>query len=282
MRPDDATNQAFEYCLAVAATKFGIELLFTVAMSNHHHTGIFDRDGRYPEFLEYFHKLFAKCQNALRGRWENFWASEQTSVVRLEGATDILDKLVYALTNPVKDDLVEKVVDWPGVSSYQANRTGNAKTVPRPKHFFRENGPMPETAELRFERPSEFTHLTQEEWATLVEKHVRRIELEARDRRVAARGTVLGRRRILSQSWSATPASREPRRKLRPTVAAKSIWRRVEALRRNDQFLAAYRRARSALASGYNFVTFPEGTYWMVRFMSVVCDLRPARELLAA
>ena len=50
-------------------------------MSNHHHTGIEDPEGNYPEFLEHFHKLFAKCQNALRGRWENFWSSEQTSVL---------------------------------------------------------------------------------------------------------------------------------------------------------------------------------------------------------
>jgi len=83
MRPDRETNNAFIYCLAVAAAKFGIRVLFTAAMSNHHHTGIYDPDGCYPAFIEHFHKLFAKCQNALRGRWENFWSSEQTSVVRL-------------------------------------------------------------------------------------------------------------------------------------------------------------------------------------------------------
>jgi len=33
-----------------------------------------------PEFLELFHKLVAKHQNALRGRWEKFWASEATSI----------------------------------------------------------------------------------------------------------------------------------------------------------------------------------------------------------
>ena len=58
--------------------------------------------------LEHFHKLFAKCQNALRGRWENFWSSEQTSVVRLVDPNDIIDKMTYALTNPVKDGIVEK------------------------------------------------------------------------------------------------------------------------------------------------------------------------------
>jgi len=50
MRPDRETNNAFIYCLAVAAERFGIRVLFTVAMSNHHHTGIYDPDGCYPAF----------------------------------------------------------------------------------------------------------------------------------------------------------------------------------------------------------------------------------------
>jgi len=61
MRPDPKTNQAFVYCLAVAAERYEIDVLFTVAMSNHHHTGIYDKHGNYPAFLECFHKLFAKC-----------------------------------------------------------------------------------------------------------------------------------------------------------------------------------------------------------------------------
>ena len=113
LRPDRATNNAFVYCLAVAALRTGVRVLFTAAQSNHHHTGILDPLGKYPEFIEHFHKLLAKCMNALRGRWENFWSSEQTSVVRLVDSGDVLDKMVYALTNPVKDNLVERVSETP-------------------------------------------------------------------------------------------------------------------------------------------------------------------------
>jgi len=83
LRPDPETNNAFIYCLVEAALRYGITVLLSCAMSNHHHTVIYDRDGRYPEFVEHFHKLLARSQNALRGRWENFWSSEQTCVVRL-------------------------------------------------------------------------------------------------------------------------------------------------------------------------------------------------------
>jgi putative transposase len=282
MRPDDQTTESFEYCLAVAAQRCGIELLFTVAMSNHHHTGIFDPDGRYPEFLEYFHKLFAKCQNALRGRWENFWSSEQTSIVRLVSASDVLDKLVYTVTNPVKDHLVSRSGDWPGATSYRAHRTGEEKIVRRPKHFFRDDGPMPERAVLRFHRPRGFSHLPQQEWAGLVGQRVRMVELRAEADRRASGTSVLGARAILAQRWQARPCSREPRRRLNPRIAAKSTWRRIEALQRSRLFLKAYRAARKLLATGYNFALFPEGTYWMLRFMRVVCEVESSAAPLLA
>src|SRR6478735_2111667 len=194
MRPDAETNNAFIYCLAYAAERCGIEVLFTVAMSNHHHTGIHDRDGRYPEFLEYFHKLFAKCQNALRGRWENFWSSEQTSVVRLAEPSDVIDKMTYALTNSVKDRLVERTHHWPGVTSLEATLRGTIMSASRPKHFFREDGPMPTTVHLAFSRPRGFEHLNVAKFAELVAERVRQVEelVLAERRRTGAR--VVGRR----------------------------------------------------------------------------------------
>jgi hypothetical protein len=70
MRPDRETNNAFIYCLAVAAETFGIRIRFTVAMSNHHHTGIYDPAGCYPAFIEHFHKLSpnARTPCAVAGR----------------------------------------------------------------------------------------------------------------------------------------------------------------------------------------------------------------------
>ena len=79
---------------------------------------------------------------------------------------------------------------------------------------------------------------------------------------------VLGRRAILRQSWRACPTRREPRRQLRPRVAARSPWSRVEALLRNRQFLAAYREARDRWVAG-TLIPFPIGTYWLRRFAHV-------------
>ena len=276
MRPDRETNNAFVYCLAEAAARFGIEVLFTAAMSNHHHTGIYDPEGNYPAFIERFHKLFAKCQNALRGRWENFWSSEQTSVVRLVDPTDVVEKMTYALTNPVKDGLVERAHHWPGVSSLGSLKHGSPMVAWRPKHFFREDGTMPESVSLAFAKPRGFEQLSTPEFAALVLARVRQAEeLAAVERR--REGTrVLGRKAVSGQRWSQRPASREPRRELSPRVAARSTWSRIEAIMRNKAFRDAYLQARALFIKGVRHVLFPAGTYWLRRFARALCDASPA------
>ena len=276
MRPDDQTNNAFVYCLAVAAERYGIRILFTVAMSNHHHTGIEDPDGNYPAFLEHFHKLFAKCQNSLRGRWENFWSSEQTSVVRLVDPADVVEKMIYALTNPVKDGLVEKAHHWPGTSSLNALMHGRPLTASRPRHFFRDDGLMPETATLHFSRPAGFEELADKEFAAMVDARIRAAEEAAASERAQTGAHVLGRRAVLDQKWSDSPTSREPRRELDPRVAARSKWSRIEALLRNSIFRDAYAVARDALLAGNRGVVFPAGTYWLRRFVQATCEPYPA------
>ena len=271
MRPDRETNNAFIYCLADAASRFRIDVLFTVAMSNHHHTGIYDREGNYPAFIEHFHKMFAKCQNALRGRWENFWSSEQTSVVRLVSPDDILEKMTYALTNPVKDGLVEIAHQWPGVNALGSILHNAQLTASRPKHFFREEGVMPDIVTLSFIRPPGFSHLGQSEFVALVADRVRQVEdtIAADRRRMGV--PVLGRRSVLAQKWSNRPGDRENRRAFNPRVAAKSRWNRIEALMRNRSFLDAYISARTAFLEGLRDAVFPPGTYWLRRFARASC-----------
>ena len=155
LRPDAETNNAFKYALIEAAQRTQIDVVLPCAMSNHYHAVIFDRHGTYPEFVEHFHKMFARSQNALRGRWENFWSSEQVCVVRLVDREDVMDKLVYTATNPVKDGLVDKVHHWPGVNGLGALLAGRPLRADRPYHFYRRNGAMPAAVELRLTIPPE-------------------------------------------------------------------------------------------------------------------------------
>jgi len=73
---------------------------------------------------------------------------------------------------------------------------------------------------------------------------------------------------VLAQSWCDGPVTVEPRRNLRPRIATRSQWSRIEALLRNRAFAADYAHARDRWRNGLSAV-FPAGTYWLRRFASV-------------
>ena len=273
LRPDDEMNNAFIYCLAVAAQRHNITIMNFVQMSNHLHDAIFDRLGTAPAFYQCFHQLLAKCVNALRGRWENVFANGQTSAVQLETQDALVDKLAYVATNPVNDGLVERVDEWPGASGFQALLTGMPLRATRPRHFFADDGDMPEEVTLEMTIPPELGN--REALVEAVRARVARIEQEAARKRAAAGTKVLGRHAILSQSWRDSPATYEPRRRLRPTIAARNLWARLEAIQRTRDFITAYRKARRALLAGTP-ILFPHGTYWLRHFVGVA--VAPAEE----
>jgi putative transposase len=266
LRPDSITNETFVYCLAEAAQRFGIVIILPSALSNHHHTILFDRHGTIVEFMEHFHKMLAKALNAHRGRWENLWSCGPPCLVRLVDAADVLDKLVYAATNPVKDGLVERVHHWPGVNGLSALLNRRPLEARRPRQFFRADGTMPERVVLELVIPPELGDPDD------VRRQLRQRVATEEDRLARARQRagkrVIGRRAILRQSWRDSPSSREPRRGLRPRIAARSKWSRIEALRRCREFLAEYQAARADWLAGRD-TAFPRGTYWLRRFAHV-------------
>ena len=217
-------------------------------------------------FTERFHKLLAKCQNAWRGRWENLWSSEQVCVVHLVEPADVMHKLVYVATNPVKDRLVEKAHQWPGVNGLAALLGGRTLHAMRPRHFFRPTGPMPAAVTLHLELPRELGE-PQQLLAELRER-VAAAEAAAAAERVRTGARVLGRRAILRQSWREGPATPAPRRNLRPQFATRDLWARLDALQRYREFLAAYREARTHWIAGHA-IPFPIGTYWLRRFAAI-------------
>jgi putative transposase len=271
LRPDPETNNAFIYCLALAAERYGVKVIFTVTMSNHHHTGIVDVEGKLPDFLAHFHKLVAKHQNALRGRWEAMWATEQTSAVELTEPEDVFEKMVYALVNPVVDHLVEKVEDWPGVNSLAASLSGKPLAAKRPGTFFRPDGDTPPSISLSLFVPPELSLGSRPAFIERLAERVRAAEKAAAAERQETGERVVGHSAVRAQRWNDSPQSREPRRGLDPRVACKNTWRRVEALARNKVWLESYRRARAAFVAGVE-AAFPAGTFWLRRYAGVICD----------
>jgi hypothetical protein len=262
LRPDEETNNAFVYCLGEAAQRYEIDIVLPTAMSNHHHTVLFDRHGRYPQFTEHFHKMLARCMNARWGRWENLWAAEEVCITRLLDRDTIIEKLVYAAANPVKDLLVERADQWPGANGYRHLVHRKAMSAQRPRHFFRESGRMPKTVTLRLVIPPELGDA--DSVIDEIQNGVASVERAMIEHRAISGARILGRRGVLAQSWRASPTSVEPRRNLRPRFAGATPMR-VQALIAYKEFLATYRDARAAWRERGKAL-FPHGTYWLARF----------------
>ena len=271
MRPDRETNNAFVYCMALAAQKTKVSVVCAGTTSNHYHAVVVDNHARLPEFLEHFHKLFAKHQNALRGRWEAFWATEQTSVVELPNPEDVLNKMVYAIANPVSSHLVDKVHHWPGVESLTAIELDLPLVASKPSRFFDpDNGDLPDIVQLHFRRAPGFERLSHVQYAKLLHDNVAQAEAKAAAERLEKGIRIVGRKAVLRQHWSASPNTHEPRRRLSPRVACRNKWARIEALQRNQAFLDHYRGARADHLAGRD-ASFPPGTWWLCRYAGLKC-----------
>src|SRR5690606_7193653 len=122
--------------------------------------------------------------------------------------------------------------EWEGATSANM-RFGQVRRIVRPRKFFQDS--MPDEVELVLTRPAGFEGLTDAQVLELVGADVAR--REAAHRKL---GKVARMGGVLKQKWWECPESFDPRRQLRPTVAGKNKWARIEALQRAKEWLAEY------------------------------------------
>jgi hypothetical protein len=181
--------------------------------------------------------------------------------------------MAYAHANACAADLVDYASQWPGVSSVDAIIMGRSLTASRPAHFFRADGPMPQSVSLTFVRPQGFKDLPQKAFVDLVTSTLEFKQHTAAGIRHATHKSVMGVQAILAQRWQDSPSTKEPRRQMSPTIAAKNQWARVEALMRTREFLKEYAAALAAFLAGVVDTLFPAGTWAMRRFVVIGPDV---------
>ncbi len=276
LKPDKITNEAFLYCFTVAAKRHDIEVHWLVVMSNHIHFGARDKTANYPDFLTYLYSLSARCMNVHRKRWENFWSTEQPNALELADSEARFDKMIYGLTNPVKDHSVDRVRLWPGFCSLSYQMRGQSMVVRRPRKFFNPNGHMPTEVTLYFARLPGFEHLSEKQWRKKILKAVTAEEHKAAEVRARTGRKLLGRKAVRRQSAFSYPETTTKRRGLRPRVATRNKTLRIKLLEQHKKFVARYREAFERLKVGDRNVRFPWGTFKLRVLKLVQCEAAPA------
>jgi REP element-mobilizing transposase RayT len=269
LRPSALVTELFEYVLAVKAQRYGILIHAYCVISNHWHCVLTDPLGQLPKFQRDLGSTVARALNAAHGRWESFWAPGSYSAVALQTPADVVDKMAYVLSNPVAAGLVRRASEWPGAWSAPARIGAGAREVKRPDHYFRKTGTSPETAQLELVCPAGFA--SAEELRGLLGGALSEREDRAAVRLADEGRAFAGARKVLTQKPLARPVAMEPRRGLRPRVASRDKWKRVEALVRLKGFLSEYREAWRSFREGARDTLFPEGTYWMRVTYGVAC-----------
>jgi hypothetical protein len=198
-----------------------------------------------------------------------FWSRRYSSIVVSDEEKAQVERFRYILSHGVKENLVERVLDWPGVhaarailedkplTGYWFDRTQEYAARNRGEDYGRLTYATEEIFFLT--RLPCWEHLSQEEYRQRVAELVEEIELDARVRRLERGLPVLGVGAVLRQRPHTQPNKTKKSPAPRFHAATKAIR---DGLREAyGLFLAAFRDAAELLKAGDRMARFPMGSF---------------------
>ena len=262
LSPSSRTNEVLGGVLARAVRHFGVELYAFTFVSNHLHLLLRAPRGNMPQFMQYLLSNISKKVGALVNWRGSFWERRYSAEPVLdEGA--VLDRLRYIVSHGVKEGLVRRCQEWPGLSCLpdlqgrpprqfrwfgwsQRWPARSGKGVPDrfdPRFATRETLEVQPLPLSRFSRPSA--------WRCFLRRLLEAVNLQGR----RDHPHVLGRAGVLSQEPQHRPE--RPKRSTRPWCHASSPRLRAGY---KERYLAArvlYSEASVRWRNGDFSVVFP-------------------------
>ena len=268
LKPSLEMNRVIQGVLGRAVRKYNMILHAFTFLSNHYHLIITPRDAQHQAaFVGYLNGNLAREIRHLCGWPEKIWGRRYASVPITRQRRAQVDRLRYVLAQGVKEGLVAKALDWPGVSGLRQMLDPSQEIVGvwydrtrayRLRLAGREVRPEDWTVEERIQLTPlpALASLSVERRIALIEKLVAEIEHEAE---LARPRPVMGVAAILRQHpHDAAPPKK---RSLIPLVhaASRATWMAFRDAYR--AFIAAYAVARNRLRAGVKAVAFPLGSF---------------------
>ncbi len=263
LRPSIETNEVLSGVLARAVRLYGVELFAFHVMSNHMHLIVRAPAGNLPRFMQYLMTNTSKKVGALVGWRGAFWERRYSAEPILDGEA-LVEKLRYVFAHGVKEGLVRRCLQWPGLSSLPLMLDGKSRQV-RWFNWTRRasgnaSGETRPRLDVRWEEPEELRlasipHPRLQKRGALrrfLRRAVNAIEEEAAKRY----RRVLGRQGVLRQKPRTSPGASD--RKKRP-LCHTTIPGLLLAFRDKYRgFLEAFRQASVRWRAGDLEARFPE------------------------
>jgi REP element-mobilizing transposase RayT len=241
----------------------------TVLPSHFHLLLIVDDAQEVASFMRDLQSKLAREVNRLTG-WKGpvFERRYEMTIVTGEEAAQV-ERLKYVLANGVKENLVERVCEWPGVHSAEALMHG----TPLQGHWFdrtRQYAARNQSEELSRDEyvfaesvvlspiPC-WAHLLADRYRERIKTLVEEVDAEAARARQQSGAKVLGAKAILAQDPQTRPDSVacSPAPLVHAaTKAARKMFYAIYA-----EFVSAFRAAAEALRQGRRDVPFPAGSF---------------------
>ncbi|MDJ0766629.1 MAG: hypothetical protein QNJ97_26890 [Myxococcota bacterium] len=131
-RPDETVRQIIGASAGRALLKFPVKLFWLDMNVNHKQNGIAPLSNQpehiqnYARFHQMFNSLIARGINKYLDREGPLFSSRNRSTEAVDDAS-LEQQFLYAVTNPVKDGLVDRIAHWKGFSSYKQLATGEVE-----------------------------------------------------------------------------------------------------------------------------------------------------------
>jgi REP element-mobilizing transposase RayT len=261
LRPSWRLNRIIFGLLARAKRKYPVEIHAFVFLSNHYHLLVSVPDARrLASFMNYFNGNLAREAGRLANWHEKFWSRRYQAIVVSKEPAAQVSRLEYILAHGVKEGLVRRPSQWPGVHCVQALISGasiDGVWIDRTKVYHaRIRGERVHKRDI--ESPEVFStsplpcwsHLDAPVYRARIAQLIERIERAGEKKTGALHLPASPHDRSLTSKRSPAPAFHCVSRSSRRDLLAAYRW-----------FVAAYRQAAERLNRGDPSPGFPEGSF---------------------
>ena len=270
LRPSPLLNEMIVGALGRAQCLYGVTCHLVIFVSNHWHALLTVDDAeQLARFMDYVNSKVAREVADLVDWPDKVWARRYQSIPVSNEEKAQVARLRYGLSHGVKEGLVARAADWPGVNCVRAiledqplkglwfDRTQEYAARNRGETFDRLKYATVEVLELT-PLPC-WAHLSPEEYRQRVAALVDDIESEAAAELKKRNLQPLGVQAVLKQHPHTRPnrAKKSPAPRFHAATKAvrKAFWQTYAA------FVAAFREAAEKLKSGDRTARFPLGSF---------------------